>query len=538
MFLTKIKIPEYKILKDIDINLVSLNSHNVFPVISYNGGGKSTLLQLIFGLLNFSFEPSKHTYLRNLLSYFNQFKLDNEKLREVAYFELQIDDKPYFIKYLVANKSYKGINFDVIIKLAELKELVKKNYELLNDLELLNKLEADFTNSNISSEVLFHEIRRFITNEREESIIRRGDVKTILKHLNIFKNKIESSILHTDEINKSLLVAEAENTQLENQLKKLNLNYAFHFNKNETVLLYETDLENLQLKKISSNVFLASPKTQVMHFLDPEEVNSLFKMEKYFYSSYDRYITNCQENVKEYFTYDFSTINLIVRAFQRARDNDFKKALETGNYGNEISKSFIELNNLLENKTISIDNELKNLSFKNSKNLKLTPSDLSHGELKKLSIYIWLKANIPEGSIVLFDEIDMGLHPKWQQDIYNDIQTWNPTNQYFLATHSPQIISNSRYKNLVVLDFKANFTTSKQFNEAPVDSDLNSIVKTIMGAEYIPLELQKLREEYRLLFDKNLEETKEGQKLKLEIMNYESQNSSFFQELHLKKLLR
>ena len=107
-----------------------------------------------------------------------------------------------------------------------------------------------------------------------------------------------------------------------------------------------------------------------------------------------------------------------------------------------------------------------------------------------------------------------------------------------MATHSPQIISNSRYKNLVVLDFKANFTTSKQFNEAPVDSDLNSIVKTIMGAEYIPLELQKLREEYRLLFDKNLEETKEGQKLKLEIMNYESQNSSFFQELHLKKLLR
>lgn len=538
MFLTKIKIPEYKILKDIDINLTSYKDHNVFPIISYNGGGKSTLLQLIFGLLNFSFEPKKHHYLRNLLSYFNHHRLESEKLREIAYFELQIDEKQYFIKYLVGSKSHKSINFDIIIRLADLKELVKKNSELLNDLELLNKLQVDFTNSNISSEILFHEIRRFITNDREESIIRRGDVKTVLKYISTYKHKIENSILETDEINKALLVADAENAKLESQLKKLNLHYTFHFNKNETVLLYETDLGADQLKKLSSNIFLASPKTQVMHFLDPEEINSLFKIERYFYSSYDRYITTCQENVKEYFTYDFSTINLIVRAFQRARDNDFKKALETGRYGNEISKSFEELNNLLENKTISIDNELKNLSFKNSENLKLSPSDLSHGELKKLSIYIWLKANIPEGSIVLLDEIDMGLHPKWQQDIYNDIQKWNPTNQYFLATHSPQIISNSRYKNLVVLDFKDNFSTSKQFKEAPVDSDLNSIVKTIMGAEYIPLELQKLRERYRILFDKQLEESKDAKKLRDEILNYESLNSSFFQELHLSKLLR
>lgn len=538
MFLKKIRIPEYKILKDINIDLTSCENHNVFPVISYNGGGKSTLLQLIFGLLNFSFESTKHHYLRNLLSYFNQFKLENDKLKEVAYFELQVDDKDCFIRFLIANKSYKNLNLDIIVKLSELKDLEAKNTAMLNDLELLTKLESDFSNSQISSEVLYHEIRKFITNEREDTIIKRGDMRTVLKHINIYKTKLENSILQTNEINKSLFLAEAENSKLQSQLKKLNLNYTFHFNKNETVLLYETNIEESQLLKLSSKVFLASPKTQVMHFLDPDEISSLFRLERYFYSSYDRHITNCQDKIKEYFTYDFSTINLIVRAFQRARDNDFKKALETGKYGNEISKSFEELNNLFQNKTISIDSELKNLSFKNKKGYELSPSDLSHGELKKLSIYIWVKANIPEGSIVLFDEIDMGLHPKWQQDIYKDIQAWNYNNQYFLATHSPQIISNSRYKNLIVLDFVNNFSTSKQFSEAPVDSDLNSIVKTIMGAEYIPLELQQLREKYRVLFDKQKENTKEAKELKSEILNYESPNSLFFQELQLNKLLR
>ena len=50
-----------------------------------------------------------------------------------------------------------------------------------------------------------------------------------------------------------------------------------------------------------------------------------------------------------------------------------------------------------------------------------------------------------------------------------------------------------------------------------------------MGADYIPKELQELHETYRKLFDEGKIETEEAEKIKKEILKYESINSSFFQ---------
>ena len=66
----------------------------------------------------------------------------------------------------------------------------------------------------------------------------------------------------------------------------------------------------------------------------------------------------------------------------------------------------------------------------------LTPGDLSHGELRKLSIYAWLRYNNITDAIVLFDEIEIGLHPDWQYKIVQNLLEWKPSNQYILATHS------------------------------------------------------------------------------------------------------
>ncbi|CCI17390.1 hypothetical protein MICAF_2750001 [Microcystis aeruginosa PCC 9807] len=34
------------------------------------------------------------------------------------------------------------------------------------------------------------------------------------------------------------------------------------------------------------------------------------------------------------------------------------------------------------------------------------------------------------------DEIEIALHPDWQYRIIEDLQEWEPSNQYILATHS------------------------------------------------------------------------------------------------------
>ena len=74
--------------------------------------------------------------------------------------------------------------------------------------------------------------------------------------------------------------------------------------------------------------------------------------------------------------------------------------------------------------------------FKTNDDIEIYPEDLSHGELKRLSIYVWLKS-LPKGeNIVLMDEIENALHPDWQYQIVRDLVEWGKDNQYILATHS------------------------------------------------------------------------------------------------------
>lgn len=54
--------------------------------------------------------------------------------------------------------------------------------------------------------------------------------------------------------------------------------------------------------------------------------------------------------------------------------------------------------------------------------------------------------------VVLLDEIDMHLHPKWQWKIINALRDTFPKIQFIMATHSPIIISSSRNVNLIQID--------------------------------------------------------------------------------------
>ena len=60
--------------------------------------------------------------------------------------------------------------------------------------------------------------------------------------------------------------------------------------------------------------------------------------------------------------------------------------------------------------------------------------------------------------IVLIDEIDMHLHPKWQWNIIKALHTTFENVQFIIATHSPIVISSAKEANLVLLDENKNVT--------------------------------------------------------------------------------
>jgi predicted ATP-binding protein involved in virulence len=53
--------------------------------------------------------------------------------------------------------------------------------------------------------------------------------------------------------------------------------------------------------------------------------------------------------------------------------------------------------------------------------------------------------------IVLIDEVDMHLHPGWQQTVLTDLSTAFPKLQFVVTTHSPQVLSSIRRDSIRVL---------------------------------------------------------------------------------------
>jgi predicted ATPase len=94
------------------------------------------------------------------------------------------------------------------------------------------------------------------------------------------------------------------------------------------------------------------------------------------------------------------------------------------------------------NKKINLNVDFSGVNFKfdrDGENIELYPEDLSHGELKRLGIYMWIKSRNIENAIVLMDEVEIAFHPDWQYQIISDLQQWARSNQYILATHSYEL---------------------------------------------------------------------------------------------------
>ena len=201
---------------------------------------------------------------------------------------------------------------------------------------------------------------------------------------------------------------------------------------------------------------------------------------------------------------------------------------------NEFNESF--RNTELLSKLYNIDKNHRPVFQTINKEL-ITIDNLSSGEKQLYGRVIALKMLEPENSIILIDEPDLALHPKWQIEIMKIYQNIGKNNQFIVTTHSPFIISQTHYKNFILLIKENNKIVNKSYSQPPLDRDINTIIKTIMGADYFPKKLLDLHKQYRKFFEDEKLDTKEAEDLKFEILEYESGNSSFFQELAFDKEL-
>lgn len=194
------------------------------------------------------------------------------------------------------------------------------------------------------------------------------------------------------------------------------------------------------LLNLSQKVFLYSSDSQLFLFAGRDRMKNLFIHPDKLPENHLSQAREELSKINNFHTYSYIPVADLIESFQTARDLDFKEADEglDRKYGNRYITLLQELDSLLPGKRIAPDFEFSKITFKGGKDYQtiLNPEDLSHGELRKLGLYLWMKNKNIQDSIVLIDELEIGLHPDWQYQIANDLIQDFPDNQYIVATHS------------------------------------------------------------------------------------------------------
>ena len=178
-----------------------------------------------------------------------------------------------------------------------------------------------------------------------------------------------------------------------------------------------------------------------------------------------------------------------------------------------------EINSIFD--ILELDVKLKGFSkdektmpiFENSAGEEFNINDLSSGEKQLFLRTLSIKMLEPKNSIILIDEPELSLHPKWQQRIIEVYKKIGENNQIIIATHSPHILGSISNENIFIL-----YRDEKGKIQAKTGDELYSsygqpvdrVLKDIMGLESIRTpKIEKDLEELRKLVDEDKYATKE-----------------------------
>ncbi|MEH2447254.1 MAG: AAA family ATPase [Nostoc sp.] len=120
--------------------------------------------------------------------------------------------------------------------------------------------------------------------------------------------------------------------------------------------------------------------------------------------------------------------------------------------------------------------------------------------------------------VVLIDEIELHLHPKWQREIIPALTRTFPNCQFIVTTHSPQVISQVKPEGIYILEKTDEGVVAKK-PESSFGRDSNRILEDLMGVPERPQEIKEsLLELFRLIDAGNIEGARQlRQQLAIEI---------------------
>lgn len=113
--------------------------------------------------------------------------------------------------------------------------------------------------------------------------------------------------------------------------------------------------------------------------------------------------------------------------------------------------------------------------------------------------------------VVLIDEIDLHLHPQWQQTILSDLHAIFPEVQFIVSSHAPAVINSVPREQIRILDYGEIYMPAAQ----TYGRDANSILREVMQVSERPADIKQRMDLFYEYMDKN--NYKEADKVLMEI---------------------
>lgn len=101
--------------------------------------------------------------------------------------------------------------------------------------------------------------------------------------------------------------------------------------------------------------------------------------------------------------------------------------------------------------------------------------------------------------VVLIDEIDLHLHPQWQQTILSDLHAIFPCIQFIVTSHAPAVINSVSRDQIRILDHGKIYLPAAQ----TYGRDANSILREVMQVSERPADVKERLDLFYSYMDKN-----------------------------------
>ena len=89
-------------------------------------------------------------------------------------------------------------------------------------------------------------------------------------------------------------------------------------------------------------------------------------------------------------------------------------------------------------------------------------------------------------AVVLIDEIELHLHPLWQQRILADLAETFPNTQFIVSTHSPQVLTTVKPEHIVELRREGHGIVAEPASAPTYGAEAGDVLATVMGVDERP----------------------------------------------------